>query len=308
MDDSIILEQLARGYVSMDELLAHVPDNPPMRSAIDAWLNLGLQLGLVKKNKNKYFLRGFLAKKFAAAENSDIRALVREVAGLHHLYIMDTPEKLKNGDLWNPDEQHREYGDLIARSSQTLEPFLFEVIDRYFPSSDEISLLEVGCGNAGYIIYAAGRHSKLKAVGLELDLKVAEAANRSIQTRNLQDRVAIKISDVRNYQSDELFDIVTLYNNIYYFPVNERVALFTHLRHLIKPGGRILLTTGCMNGGIEFELVNLIHSTTKGWGRLPYKDEMLEQLTDAGFEQNSAKSLIPGDQYYAFVGHVPFIK
>ena len=87
--------------------------------------------------------------------------------------------------------------------------------------------------------------------------------------------------------------------------LEDRIQLLRHLRSLLRPNGRILLTTGCMDGGIEFELVNLIHATTKGWGRLPYKDEMLRQLSEAGFERNFSVSLIPGDRYYAFVGYRP---
>ena len=305
MADSVILEQLSRGPVSVGDLGADFAKNPSFRNATEAWLGLGVRLGLLKKDDEGYSLRGFLAKKLAAPENDAIRALVREVASLHHLYITQTPVKLEQGLLWNLAEQHSEYGDIIARSSRTLEPFLFEAIDRIFPESDAIRLLEVGCGYAGYIIYAADRHSGLNAVGLELDAHVAETARRNVQTRGLQDRVTIIVADVRNYRTAELFDMLTLYNNIYYFPVEERIELFKHLRGLLKPNGRILLTTGCMNGGIEFELVNLIHATTKGWGRLPDKDEMLQQLSAAGFERNSAINLLPGDKYYAFTGYRP---
>ncbi len=305
MADSVIMEQLARGPVSIKDLKPGLSDNPSMRNAIEAWLGLGLRLGVLKKNDTGYALRGFWVKKLAAPENDAIRALVREVAGLHHLYIMQTLTKLEQGLLWNFDEQHREYGDVIARSSRTLEPFLFEVIDRFFPESDDIRLLEVGCGHSGYMMVAAEKHTGLIAVGLDLDSRVAAKADGNIRNRGLQDRLKIEVADVRNYQPSELFDILTLYNNIYYFPVEERIELFKHLRNLLKPNGRILLTTGCMEGGIEFELVNLIHATTKGWGRLPYKDEMLQQLSVAGFERNAATSLIPGDKYYVFVGYRP---
>jgi SAM-dependent methyltransferase len=305
MADSVILEQLSQGPVSVEDLGSELAKNPSFRNAKEAWLALGVRLGLLKMGDAGYSLRGFLAKRLASPENDAIRALVREVACLHHLYITQTPAKLEQGLLWSPAEQHSEYGDLIARSSRTLEPFLFEVIDRIFPESDAIRLLEVGCGYAGYIIYAADRHSKLNAVGLELDAHVAEKARGNIQTRGLQDRVTITVADVRNYRAAELFDILTLYNNIYYFPVEERIELFKYLRGLLKPNGRILLTTGCMNGGIEFELVNLIHATTRGWGRLPDKDEMLQQLSAAGFQRNSAINLLPGNKYYAFTGYRP---
>ena len=68
-----------------------------------------------------------------------------------------------------------------------------------------------------YIIYAADRHRRLNAVGLELDAHVAEIARRNVQTRGLLDRVTIMVADVRDYRTAELFDMLTLYNNIYYF-------------------------------------------------------------------------------------------
>lgn len=305
MTDSVILEQLSRGPVPVGSLTGKFAKNPSLCNATESWLGLGVRLGLLKKDDAGYSLRGFLAKKLAARENDSIRALVREVASLHHLYIMQTPVKLVGGLVWDPAEMHNEYGDLIARSSRTLEPFLFELVDSIFPKSGPVRLLEVGCGHAGYIIYAADRNSSLNAVGLELDSHVAEIARCNIQTRGLQDRVKIVVEDARNYRTPELFDILTLYNNIYYFPVEERIELFRHLRSLLNTNGRILLTTGCMNGSIEFELVNLIHAATKGWGRLPDKNEMLQQLSEAGFERNSAINLIPGNKYYAFTGYRP---
>jgi 4-hydroxy-2,2'-bipyrrole-5-carbaldehyde O-methyltransferase len=305
MAESAILEQLSRGPIQPGSLSGEFAKTPSLRNATEAWLGLGVRLGLLRKDDKGYSLRGFLAKKLAAPENDAIRALVREVAGLHHLYIMQTPAKLEHGLVWDPTYQHSEYGDLIARSSRTLEPFLFELIDRIFPTTGPVRLLEVGCGHAGYIMYAALRNSRLSAVGLELDSQVAEKARRNIQAGGLQGRVEIVVEDVRNYKSPESFDILTLYNNIYYFPVEERVGLLGHLRGLLKPNGRIVLTTGCMNGSIEFELVNLIHATTRGWGRLPDKNEMLLQLSDAGFERNSSMDLLPGNKYYAFTGYQP---
>jgi 4-hydroxy-2,2'-bipyrrole-5-carbaldehyde O-methyltransferase len=43
---------------------------------------------------------------------------------------------------------------------------------------------------------------------------------------------------VREKAPDEPFDIATLYNNIYYFPVDDRVALLGHIRRFLGPGER----------------------------------------------------------------------
>jgi tRNA G46 methylase TrmB len=65
-----------------------------------------------------------------------------------------------------------------------------------------VSLLEIGCGSGFCIKYAANRNPSLSAV-----------------------RVIIEVGDIRLKAPDECFSAVTLYNNIYYFPVESRVSL-----------------------------------------------------------------------------------
>jgi len=305
MVDTVILERLSRGPVTATNLLGESGNDPSLRHAMESWLGLGVRLGILKKDDKGYSLRGFLAKRLARPENDAIRALLREVASLHHFYIMQTPARLAQNDIWNASDQYDEHGDLVARSSRNLEPFLFECIDRFFPEFGPGRLLEVGCGHAGYIMYVLDRNREFSAIGLELDPQVAESARTAVKARGFDDRVRIMVQDVREFRAQEQFDILTLFNNIYYFPVEERINLLKHLKGLLKPNGRIVITTGCVNGSIEFELVNLIHASTRGWGRLPDKEEMLHQMFEAGFEHNSAIDLLPGNKYYAFTGCRP---
>jgi len=305
LDGTPLLERLARGPVRAENFSGTSGNDPTFRHAAEAWLGLGVKLGVLKKHGEGYTLRGFLARRFASPGYGAVRALVHEVASLHHLYVMETPALLVQGNLRDPSARYGEHGDLIARSSRTLEPFLFDFIDRTFPGTGPIRLLDVGCGHAGYILHALERNRELTAVGLELDPEVAESARSEVRAGGFGDRVAIMARDVRQYRADGQFDILTLYNNVYYFPVEERVELLRHLKGLLKPNGRIVLTTGCRNGGIEFELVNLIHASTRGWGRLPDRDEMLRQMSDAGFDRHSATVLLPG--YFAFTGFRPVI-
>jgi len=95
MVDTVFLERLSRGPVTAENLLEEFGNDPALRNAIESWLGLGVRLGVLKKCKQAYCLRGFLAKRLARPENDAIRALVREVASLHHFYIMQTPAKLR---------------------------------------------------------------------------------------------------------------------------------------------------------------------------------------------------------------------
>ena len=106
--------------------------------------------------------------------------------------------------------------------------------------------------------------------------------------------------DFRAKAPGELFDIATLYNNIYYFPVEERVMLLDHIRSLLRPGGFLLLTTFCQGGSLGAEVLNLWGAATYGAGRLPAEDELVSQLPEAGYSTVKTKNLLPGDRFVAF--------
>lgn len=279
-------EQLAEVYCTDDKA----------REALEAWLGLGVRLGYLGLDARGYALKG-LAKKLALPQNDAALALLQEAAGLHSKLISQTVTKLRNGELWNLEDQD---GEIIARSSRIMEAFQTEAIDRFFPASGVANLLEIGCGSGFYIEYAANKNPSLSALGLELQPNVAEVARRNIAEWGLEGRVRIEVGDIRVKVPDEYFSIVTLYNNIYYFPVESRVLLLQHIRQFIKPGGFLLLITCCQGGSLAVEILNLWGAATSTGGRLPGKDELISQLHHAGFPDVQAVRLIPGEEFFAF--------
>jgi hypothetical protein len=117
------------------------------------------------------------------------------------------------------------------------------------------------------------------------------------------ERVTIEARDVRAYAAPAAFDLVFLLNNLNYFPLEGRVDVLRHVRGLVRPGGRVLVTIGCA-GSEATDLLNLWGATTTGCSPLPTPDEMVGQLRAAGFDPVRRRSLIPGYGYLAFVGHV----
>jgi SAM-dependent methyltransferase len=264
-------------------------------------LQAGIRLKEIGLDDRGYTLEG-ISRKLARAGNDSFLAIVQEATSLHHQLILETPQKLGKGERWTLDDQD---GEVIARSSRIVEPFQREAIDATFPGAKPLTLLEVGCGSGIYLKYAAERNPQLSAIGVELQPSVAEMARHNIKSWGLGERVKIESGDIRNKTFDHPFDIVTLYNNIYYFPVPERVALLIHLRSYLKPGGFLLLMTGCQGGQAVTEILNLWGATTQGCDRLPDKEEMIKQLEAAGYVNVKAKNLLPGDSFYMFVGYNP---
>jgi cyclopropane fatty-acyl-phospholipid synthase-like methyltransferase len=270
--------------------------NPKSREALEAWLHLGLRLKLLNLKNQRYALNG-LALKLARPENDGALALLQEVATLHHKLVLRTPEKIQREQLWSLADQD---GELTARSSRSLEAFQVQAIDAHYPRSGATHLLEIGCGSAVYIKYAASRNPSLVALGLELQSDVAELARKNLNEWGMQGRCKIESTDIRELKKAPLFDIATLFNNIYYFRVEDRIPLLKHIRTFIRPGGFLLLTTCCQGGSINVEVLNLWGAATANAGRLPHRQEMTDQLYAAGYSKVEVVSLVAGDAFYSF--------
>ena len=291
-----LLRRLAAGPATLDALAAFLDASGQGRDALEAWLQMGVRLQLLQLGPDGYALHG-LARRLAQPENDPTLALVEEVAGLHHQLLLGTLPKLRSGELWTLADQD---GELIARSSRVLEAFQAELIRRTFPARGALRLLEIGCGSGVYLRYAAARNPSLTALGVELQPAVAEAARTNLRGWGLDSRVRVDDGDIRARAPQEPFDIATLYNNIYYFPVAERVALLEHIAGFLRPGGFLLVTTLCQGGSLGAEALNLWGAATRGAGRLPSEQELVGQLRQAGFARVKTMSLLPGDRFIAF--------
>jgi protein-L-isoaspartate O-methyltransferase len=268
------------------------------REGLAAWLELGVSLGELKRVGNEFRIKGKLSKALLKSNNDAYKALLEEIVKYYYIYIINTPTMLKE-HKWFPFDETP--GELVARSSRLSEPFMFDAVDAIIPRRGDFQLLEVGCGSGIYIQRACARNPELRAVGLELQEKVANSARKNIKTWGLENRATIEHRDVRNYSSSRKFDLITLHQNIYYFPVADRGALAKHLLDYLKPGGQVLLTTVCQGGGPTMQVLNIWVSTTEGYGPLPYPDQLCQQFKDAGFTEVKTKRLIPFESFWAFV-------
>ncbi|MBI4698205.1 MAG: class I SAM-dependent methyltransferase [Nitrospirae bacterium] len=256
----------------------------------------------MKRAGNKYQLRGKLSKALIKPNNDAHKALLEEIIRYHYPFVMNTPSMLKE-QKWFPFDEST--GELVARSSRISEPFIFEEVDAAIPRQGDFTLLEVGCGSGIYIRRACARNSKLRAIGLDLQKKVADFARKNIEHWGLDNRVIIENSDVRSYSSDRKFDLITLHQNIYYFPVEDRKTLFRHLINYLRPGGKVLLTSVCQAGSPIMQILNIWASTSEGYGPLPYPEQLCQQFKEAGFAEVKRRSLIPFESFWAFVATKP---
>ncbi len=256
-----------------------------------AWLDLGVSLGELKKSQNRYSINGKFSKELLKPANDAWKAFFQARVEIFHNYIINTPSRLKRQKKF---EFSQSYGELFARSSRTVEPFLIDIVDNIIPKTGECSLLEVGCGSGIYMKRACDRNPYLTAVGLELQEKVADFARENVTVWQIADRVKIEANDIRDYTSENKYDIITFFNLIYYFPIDERIDVLRKLKGLMGPGGLVALTTLCLINEPSIQLMNLWSSMTDGCGPLPNLEQIIDQCREAGFSKIQVEKLMPG--------------
>ncbi len=295
--------RLAEGPVSLEDL-AVAYGGTEGGEALESFLNLGLRLKEIELGPRGYRLRSPLIRRLAKPDNDGFAALLTEVVLLAHETITRAPSLIRSRSAFPFPER---YGELIARSSTALQDLLFSVVDEVVPARGPFRLLEVGCGSGLYIRRACERNPGLTAVGLELQEKVARFAEANLRAWGLGGRVEIRNTDIRRFESRERFDLVTLHNNIYYFARADRADLAAHLKDLLKPGGRLVITTGCRGGSPLMEYLNLHCVLTEGLDALPEPRQLVQQLEGAGFRPVESKRLLPAraESFYAFLARKP---
>ncbi|NEA57183.1 class I SAM-dependent methyltransferase [Streptomyces sp. SID13666] len=293
-----VLRRMAVRPCDLETLAEHLGihgDAAPLR----AWLDIGVQLGDLSWSDDAYRLRSRTAKALARAGQDSVAAALEEVLRFHVPVLLDAPDMLRDGRRLSLSDQD---GAVIARSTRVVQPFVEEAVAHTLDRTTPVRLLEVGCGSGVYVRHAASLNPRLTALAIDLQGDVAKQAAENMTEWGLQDRVETRQGDIRTLELEPQFDLITLHNNIYYFPRDERTAVLERARALLAPGGKVLLTTSCQGGNVGLEVLNLWFTYADFGGPLPREDELTGQLERAGYTDVTARRIIPGEQFRAFVG------
>ena len=297
--ESGLLDRLRSGPASLDEIADALGVPPDGRPALDAWLAVGARVGVLATGPRGWALAG-LGRSLADPERDELRALLTEIVRLHVRLLLETPALLRTGRRWTLADQD---GVLVARSSRVVEPLVRDAVATVIPPAGALRVLEIGCGSGTYMRFCVERNAALAVTGLELQPDVAEQARRNLREWRADARTTVETGDVRTHAFAEPFDVATMHNNIYYFAETEQAAVLRHVRGLLRPGGRLLVTTACRGGSAAASVLSLWGAMTAGCARLPAPEELTARLAEAGFVDVTARNLAaPVDAFYACTG------
>ena len=137
--------------------------------------------------------------------------------------------------------------------------------------------------------------------GVDIAADVVDAARARLATRGLMARASITAADLHQWQPspNTTYGLVTLLNNVYYFPRAERIALYRRLSEFLTPGGELLIATMTTPGSIASTHLHLMLVCQSGVAGLPNGDVLAQEVREAGFTVVATDSLVPTEPFVA---------
>lgn len=284
--------------ISRGELIQQLHVQRP--ELLDGLLELGVSLKELSRDQDRYKIRGKRARALVADEGDPFVAMLQEYVTIHSSAYRHLAARLAGAPL---GDYLGESGTLIARSSRVLEPFIRDFVRAIVRTSEPVRMLDVGCGSGIYLRYAAEANPKLTGVGIDMQDAVARQALANLAEWGIGERFKVMVADIRNPPADlnGPFDLITLFNNVYYFTPEERPVLFCILRSRLAPNGALAIVSLMQGNSVTAIDFDLLLRSTVGCAPLPEVDELIAQLCESGFRHVKKTKLMPEEPVYGIV-------
>jgi 4-hydroxy-2,2'-bipyrrole-5-carbaldehyde O-methyltransferase len=293
-----LLEELRRGPATANQLGVRLAIAD--QALFGAFLRLGAAVGELRCRAGRWSLHGGRSKALAMPEADTMRAMVQEAISYDAAVYAGLDQHLRGAP---PGDYLRATGAVIARASRQVEPILAPWLRSLVADRRPRRILDVGCGTGVYLVHAATAGGpQLTGLGVDLDPTVVGLARQRLADAGLAERFDVRHADIRTLQLPAAsFDLVLLFQNIYYFAEGERPGLLRRLHALLAPGGALVLASLFAGRSLAAAHYDLVFRATAGCAPLPRRQELDRQLRDAGFTTTRRVQLTPLGSFHAIV-------
>jgi cyclopropane fatty-acyl-phospholipid synthase-like methyltransferase len=196
-----------------------------------------------------------------------------------------------------------EIASLVARASKATETFVLGFLEDAVAGKDSVRILDVGCGSGIHLRSALEANPQTTGIGIDMDAGVIQQARDNLARWGIDEQFQVLVADIRTLP-DELdgpFNLITLFNVIYYFPVAERPTLFRALASMLAPGGAVALASSFQGKDVWAANLDLATRSTLGCAPLPELHEITQQFQESGFRQIKQVRLMPGTPFHGIL-------
>ncbi|MBM7580720.1 class I SAM-dependent methyltransferase [Jeotgalibacillus terrae] len=267
------VEDVADAYDLEEELLTQ-------------WVEVGIALKHLKKDdKNRVKISKAWKLPGSKKDSPSSGDLLKEMMELHIPSLLHYPELMKEKKRQHFDNE--KHGSTVAKTSTLLEMLAFRLINQNVKKHQTDSILDIGCGEGGYLLKLAKKHPDMNLTGIEINEEVADSAKKA--TKDF-DRINIVHRDIHEYEPNQLFDYVMVNNLLHYINPDERMDFFSKIKNITEENGIITIISPLQKAkyGKQFSSAfNSFFMTFDNLYPIPSEEELRKIAEECGFEQQS---------------------
>jgi SAM-dependent methyltransferase len=266
-----------------------------------AWLTALEAHALVEREGERFRVAG-LARWLLESEAADAASAALEQSAYGYAPVLSHIPELMQSER-RPVWGSREEALRTSRAARLAGRRALAALQRIPGAKKARRILDVGCGEAHALAALLVRYRDALGTGVELDPRVAERAQETLEAAHVQRRGEIRTGDFFTTELTHAFDLALLNNNLHYFAEARWPALLARVAEHLAPGGLIAIQTPVLADGAiarlsgaratlaTFDLFLRAHANLSG---LPDLARLEAALRGAGFAQLGQQPILPG--------------
>ncbi len=266
------------------------------KDLLNQWVTVGVSIGHLKEvDRNRYKTWNAWKLPKPKGDNSS-GVLLKEMMELHIPTLLSYPDMMRKQDRLHYDEE--KHAPTVAETSRLLEVLALPKMARRLKDTQAEAVLDIGCGEGGYIKKLAERFPNTHFTGIEISPSVTEVAKKLTKDNS---NITIENADLWKYKPDQAQDMVMMNNVIHYIDLEKRQELFNELASWIKTKGKLSIITPIAGDTDSPPFANVFNSFFSSFDnlyRLPEREELAEWGERAGLELQNIQTVIKEGGWY----------
>jgi len=275
-----------------DEIAVALGIDDPER-LLEPLLQLAVAVGHLRKRSGRYSPKSALARAVVSESGKPIAAFLSEFTSYHADVFRNLGEQF---DGEPPRDYLADYAGDVATASRIIEPFIQSFIEPIVAGIEAPRVLEVGCGSGVFLRHYVACNPHVSGVAIDVDANVVELARENLTRWEVGRAFEIRHENILapGESINGPFDVITAFQNLYYFTSDERVSWFSRVNKLLAEGGVFAIASAFATEGGLGPYMAMVLGSTKGCHALPERELVLDELAHAGFESVVCSPLAPG--------------
>lgn len=271
---------------------------------LNCWIDVGLVVGHLSRDKKGQIHPSKQMKTyFSQSSGVSIGELLKELMEMHIPTLLSYPSLMKeesNRSTYN----HNAYGQTVAETSAMIEKLAFPKVKKWINRLKPETILDIGCGHAGYLRRLSQRFNRKQFSGIDLNKHVIHQAKRMIEELNIENVSVYHQDFLEGPLNEESYDHIMLNNVFHYFSEEKREELIAQTHKYLNDDGTLTIISPlylAKNGKAFSTAFNSFMTAHHNLYPIPTENEIKSYAERMGFKVIQIKPVVKEGSWY-FIG------